>query len=395
MKFPTLPPFAAFAGATVSFGALYLASGAPTSLLLVYEREWGFPTWMLTVAFAAYSIGLLAALLVVGSLSDHVGRRPVVVGALVVELAAMLLFRFSSDIGWVIVARLVQGVATGAATGAFVAWMLELSTPRLKKVAAVMGSIASSLGLALGALLAGLAVQLSIHAPAIVFTILTIAIALGTLTAVFSSETVTPQAGAIRSLVPRVWVPPRGRLEFGVAVPGLIGAWMFAGLFLGLVPTIILDVFHIDSGLVNGITVFVEPAAAAVIGLALGRFSSARNSLIGVIAVLVGAGTIVTSVALVAFPLLVIGGIIGGLGVGAAFGGALRTLGPLAEAHQRAGLFAAIFVVSYLAFGVPAVIVGQLVPELGLVTTIIGYAGVILLVSVVALIAQARLRGRR
>src|SRR6202012_2809189 len=85
----TLPPTVAFVGAALAFAALYLAAGAPTPLLVVFERQWGFPASVLTIAFAAYSLGLLAALLVVGSLSDPLGRRPVLVVALLVELAAM------------------------------------------------------------------------------------------------------------------------------------------------------------------------------------------------------------------------------------------------------------------------------------------------------------------
>src|ERR1700710_388695 len=100
---PSLPPTAAFPGSALAFAALYLAAGAPTSLLVLFEKQWGFAAWVLTVAFAAYAIGLLASLLVVGSLSDHIGRRPVLIGSLVVELVAMLMFVFAGDITWVIV----------------------------------------------------------------------------------------------------------------------------------------------------------------------------------------------------------------------------------------------------------------------------------------------------
>ncbi|MFF3515608.1 hypothetical protein [Streptomyces sp. NPDC002573] len=87
-----LPSGAAFAGSAAVFAALYLAAGAPTP-------QWHFPAWVLTVAFASYSLGLLAALLVTGSLSDHIGRRPVLVTSLLVELGAMLMFVFAPDIG--------------------------------------------------------------------------------------------------------------------------------------------------------------------------------------------------------------------------------------------------------------------------------------------------------
>src|SRR3954462_10176797 len=155
----TLPAGVAFAGAALAFASLYLAAGAPTPLLVLFEREWGFAPWVLTVAFAAYAFGLLASLVMVGSLSDHVGRRPVLIGALAVELAAMVMFVFAPNIGWVIAARVVQGLATGAASSAFTAALVELAPPQRKRLGATLGAVAPAGGLGLGALLTGFAVQ--------------------------------------------------------------------------------------------------------------------------------------------------------------------------------------------------------------------------------------------
>ena len=103
--------------ATVLF-AFFFAAAAPSPLFVVFQHAWGFSSSMLTVAFAIYAIALLISLLVAGSLSDHVGRRPVVLGALVLQAVAMGLFLLAHDIGGLIVARAVQGVATGVASGA-------------------------------------------------------------------------------------------------------------------------------------------------------------------------------------------------------------------------------------------------------------------------------------
>jgi MFS family permease len=100
-------PTLAFAGVTISFLGLFLAAGAPSPLFRLEQQEWGFPVWLLTIAFAIYAIALLAALLIAGSLSDYIGRRPVLIGALGIEAAAMLIFLFAPDIGWVIAARAV------------------------------------------------------------------------------------------------------------------------------------------------------------------------------------------------------------------------------------------------------------------------------------------------
>src|SRR3954468_9460065 len=97
--------------------ALLFASSVPSPLYVVYQGEWHFSAIMLTGVFAVYAIALLAALLVVGSISDHVGRRPTLIAALAVEIVAMFAFADAGAVGWLFAARILQGVATGTAMG--------------------------------------------------------------------------------------------------------------------------------------------------------------------------------------------------------------------------------------------------------------------------------------
>jgi MFS family permease len=93
-----LPPGVLFGGVGLAFGGVTLAAGAPTPLLVFFEHRWGFHAAALTIAFAIYCFGLLLALLVFGSLSDYIGRRPVLIGALLVQFVAMLMFIFASRV---------------------------------------------------------------------------------------------------------------------------------------------------------------------------------------------------------------------------------------------------------------------------------------------------------
>lgn len=389
-----LPPSAAFAGSAAVFAALYVAAGAPTPLLVVFEQRWHFADWVLTVAFAAYALGLLAALLVVGSLSDHIGRRPVLIASLLVELGAMLMFVFAPDIGWVIAARTVQGIATGAATSAFSASVVEHAPEHHKKLGTILTSIAPAGGLGLGALLTGAAVQFSGHATVIVFTALAVIMVVGTAVASFSAETVSTRPGAARALIPRVSVPRAARREFLAGIPVHVAAWMLGGLFMGLVPTIIRDLLGLHSGLLNGATAFIEPAAAAAAGIFLGRLAARRTVFIGGAGVLLGTAVIEAGVATGMLPLLWAGGVIGGVGFGASFSGAIRTIAPLVQPHQRAGLFAAIYLVAYLSFGVPVIIAGLLIAPVGLLGTVLGYGVAILVAATLGLLAQYRIGAR-
>ena len=385
----SLPPAVAFGGTALAFASVTLAAGVPTPLLVFFEQKWGFDAGMLTIAFATYAFGLLLALLVFGSLSDFVGRRPVLVGALCVQLLAMAMFFFASDIGWVIAARAVQGIATGAAFSAFTAALVELAPPGRRELGAVLGSVAPAAGLALGALLAGAAVQFTASPAKIVFGALAVVTSLGIGVAILSPETVSRRPGVRRALRPELTMPRAAVREFVAAVPVQTAAWMFVGLFMGLIPTIIRGLFHINSGLVNGATVFVEPGSAAIAALLVRRVSPRRTAKFGGAEIILGGALVIVAIAARVLPLLVLGGIIGGVGYGSSYSGSLRALTPLAEPDERAGLFAALFTVAYLAFGVPVIIAGQLIPRTGLLPTVIGYAVITVVVATIGLIAQS------
>lgn len=391
-----LPAGLAFTGSAITFTSLYLAAGAPTPLLAFYQEQWKFPAAVLTLAFAVYAIGFLAALLTVGSLSDHVGRRPVLIGALLVQLVSTVMFLAAPDIGWVIAARVVQGLATGAATSAFTAALAELAPPNRKKLGSILGSVSMTGGLSVGALLSGFAIQFTPTANTIIFTVLTIVTIAGIVVVSLAPESVTRAPGALRSLIPQVAVPPAARREFAAAAPVIAAIWMLAGLSLGLAPTIVRSVFLLNSGLLNGLCGFIAPATSAVVGVAFARLSPRAGMTIGIYASIAGTAGIVTGVLAGSLGVMIIGQIIAGVGFGAAFSASLRLIMPLAAPQQRAGIVAGIYIVAYLAFGLPVIIAGQFAAPLGLIPTIVGYGCATVVLALISLIAQFRIsRGAR
>jgi MFS family permease len=390
----TLPAGLALAGEAITFTSLYLAAGVLTPLLVVYREEWKFPPSLLTLAFAVYAIGFLVAILTLGSLSDRIGRRPVLIAALVIQLASNVLFLLAPDIGWVIAGRIVQGVASGAASSALTAALVEVAPANRKRLATILGSVSVTGGLAAGSLLAGLAIQLTTDANTIVFVALILLTVLGIVVVVFSPETIRRTRGALRSLIPRVAVPPTARAEFAAAAPVIAASWMLAGLSGGLAPSMVRSVFHLESGLLNGLTGFVAPAVSAIIGLAFARVNPRRAMTIGIYASVVGPIVIMTGVFTGSLAVMIIGQAIAGVGFGAAFTAALRLIFPLAEADQRAGVVAGIYIVSYLAFGVPIVIAGLLTEPLGVVPTVAWYSAVSVLLALISLGAQLLLLRR-
>ena len=389
-----LRPVAAFTGTALAFVAVALAVGAPRPLFVLYHQEWGLPSWRLKLAFAIYAVTLLITLLVAGSLSDHIGRRPVLIGALALQVVAMLMFLFATDIGWIIGARSVQGVATGAAMSTFTAALVELAPERQKKLGATIGSTAPVGGIALGAFCTGLADQFTAQPTTLVFASLALLFVAGILVVVASPETVRARPGAVRSLIPRLLVPRAARSEFVSAIPLFVATWMLAGLFIGLSPSIVHGLFHLDSGLLNGAIVAVPPAVGAAAGLLLTRAPARPTTIWAMAAIVVGVAIAGTGIALETLPLLFAGAVVAGAGFGAGFSAMLRILAPLAPNDQRAELFAGIFLVSYLAYGVPALAAGELIAAVGLLPTALGYVVAIAAASVVALTVQAVRRRR-
>lgn len=384
-RWPYLPRSTGFVGISAAMVAILVAAGSPTPLLPIYERQWGFAPWLLTLAFGVYAIALLVAILVIGSLSDHIGRRPLMIGALGLELVAMLVFLFAPSIGWLIAARIVQGVATGAASSSLSAAVVELAPERRKKLGALMTGMAPLAGLGIGALFAGILAQFVSSAAFTVWLVLVVVMALGTVFTVFTPETSTRKPGVLASLIPRVSVPPQVRGLFAVTLPGTVSAFMTMALFLGLVPIVLAAVFEVGSPIVGALAAFVAFATGTVVSAVTSAVRPHRLRLLGSGALAVGAILFVGSVSTGVLPLVWAAAVFGGAGLGASFSGTTRGLVPGVKAHERAGLFAAIYLVAYLAMGVSAIVAGLFVGvigvtamavDFGIVTAVVAVAGV-------------------
>jgi MFS family permease len=387
-------------GATVL--VVLAAASAPSPLYVVYQERWHFSELVLTTVFASYAVALLVALVTVGGISDFVGRRPVLLVALTLEAVSMGLFVLAAGshggLMTLVLARVVQGLATGALTGCASAALVDLQPGGT--LGALVNSVGATSGLALGALLSGLMVQLVPDATTWVFVVLLAAVVALAVTVLRLPETVGRRPGALASLRPRLGVPPQARGAFLVALPILVATWSMGALYLSLGPSVAIGVLHASGHLVGALLVTTFAGAGAVGGvLVRNRRPSA--------AMVAGAATLAFGVSLSVVTLdagsstgFFLGTAVGGLGFGAGFLGAFRTLVTLAEPHQRAELLASVYVVSYLSFSIPAVVAGLVVPRLGLRSTTNWYAAVVVVLALTVVLlagSQALLvsRGRR
>lgn len=388
----TLPAPVAFTGFAVTLFALYFGSGAPTPLFVVWQAEWGFPDSLITIAFASYAFTFLIALLIGGSLSDYLGRRPVIAVSLLVGLVALLMLVLATDIGWVIAGRALQGLATGVVTSAFTAALIELARPG-GRTGPVIAAAAPVGGLGLGSLIGGIGVELwGEHAAEILFSAFAVLSALGVVVALLAPETTTRIPGVLRSLRPEVLVPPAARPFFVRMLPLLVAAWMTGAFFLAVTPSIIQEALGIESGLLNGATGAVHGIAVSVGSLAFGALAVRRGLIGGGIGLALGVALVVVAMVVGSLPLLWTGGVVEGLAFVAAFGAIVRGLAPLAPEHQRAGTFAAVYVAAYLALGVPVILAGQFIGPFGLLPTMLTWTSLIVVLAAIGLVIQLRHR---
>ena len=229
-------------------GALLFASAVPSPLYVVYQSEWDFSAITLTGVFAVYAIALLAALLVVGSLSDHIGRRPTLLAALLVEIVAMLLFAEASAVGWLFAARILQGLATGTAMGALSAALLDLQPGSKPWLGGLMGAVAPMAGLP-GRPLGRTARGLRPGSDATRFLA-----ARGSLPARAARGALDSGDGRRRRRLapiarPRISVPRPMRGAFVAALPSLGAVWALGGLFLSLGASLTAGVLGAESHL--------------------------------------------------------------------------------------------------------------------------------------------------
>jgi MFS family permease len=357
---------------------LMFAAAAPSPIYSLYEARWGFSPVTLTAVFAVYALVLLVSLLFTGRLSDHLGRRPVLAAALLIQTAAMVAFILADGVAMLFVARAVQGFATGLATSTISAWLLDLQPPERPTLGGAVAAIAPQVGLAIGALVSGILVEYAPDPLRLVYWLLVPAYLLALMSLPAIEDVAERRAGAIASLRPRIGIPPAARRTFATAAPALIATWALGGLYLSLGPSLAIDLLGTESQLAGGLVIVALTGAGALVS-ALG-LSVAPDRLVarGSLALIIGTAITIVAVATGSVPILYLGSVVAGAGFGPTFTGVFRSLAPLAPPESRGALVAAIYVVSYLAFSIPAIAAGVAVDHFNLPDATYGYGAVVI-----------------
>jgi MFS family permease len=367
------------------------ASSVPTPLYHLYQEAWHFSPATLTMVFGVYALSLLGALLTVGSLSDYLGRKPVILLALLLNMLAMLMFVYASDVGWLLAARVMQGFATGMATSVLGAALLDNSRTQ----GALVNSVSPLLGMAFGALGTSLLVDYAPQPLQLAYEVMLLLFVLQAVVLVWLPESVSRQAGALASLRPAMSIPVQARSTLWRVLPVDVAVWMAGGFFLSLAPSLVRAATGSTSNLLGGALVATLTMSGAAAIFILRNTVADKTLALGTAMLALGLGLILLATNSGVLAWFFIGTVVAGTGFGAGFLGAVRSVMPLAHAHERAGLMATFYVLSYLAFCVPAILAGFMVRNVGLVATTNGYAAVQIALCLLALSGMWRRRSAR
>jgi len=259
----------------------------------------------------------------------------------------------------------------------------------------LLNSVAPTFGLGLGAIVTGLLVQYEPHPTRLIFVILLVLFVGIAFATVILPETMPRAPGAIAALRPDIAIPTQARRAFAGAVPTMVSTWALGGLVLSVGGSLLATVFGQTNDAVIGLVIGLFPVSAAVTATLAQDMSPSAMARLGSAILAMGTGLFLVAVGLSSMSLFVAASIVSGAGFGPGFLGSIRAVSQLAEPHERAALLSAVYVVSYLAFSIPALIAGVVITHLGLRNTSLGYGGFVAFVAVGTLVVERFIALRR
>ncbi len=376
------------------FLAVMAYSTVPTPLYPIYQERDGFPVPVVTLIFAAYAVGVVVSLFLAGHVSDWMGRRRVLLVAVLVSALSAVLFLVWNDVPGLLVARFVNGVSVGMLTATATAHLGELRArarpDETRIVAASVAGVANLGGLALGPLIGGLFAEY-LPAPLLLpHAVFLVVLLVGAFLLTRVPETVQPPEVPRKYRPQRIAVPPASRSAFIAAGFGAFAGFAIFGLFTSLTPTFLTGTFHVSDHLVAGAVAFSVFAAAAAGQVVLAGLRLRTQLAVAGVACGVGLVLIATGALLPVFALFIVGGVVAGLGVGVLFKSAIATAASLADPHRRGETLALIFLVAYCGLALPVLAVGVFLTFVPQTTVLLVFSALVLVATVAAAVVMRR-----
>lgn len=368
-----------WAAAALLAGTMGTALASP--LYPLYQQAWGFPASTITVIYVTYMFGVLAALLFLGRLPDHLGPIRVLRIGLVGIAVGLGLSAAAPGVDWLLAGRAVIGIASGLITTSGTAALVELEPPGPRRRAMPIASTLCAVGFGLGPLAAGVMAQL-LPAPLVTSYLVVIALVAVVFVALGRGGRHAATAGGL-TLAPDFVLPERpARPSFAVAGCAAFLAFALFSLYASLAPSFIGDLVPWHGTAVSGLAIALVLCISAAAQVVFRGMPERRGMVLGLAILVVSVGLL--AAALRGHSALLFGAsdLIAGIGHGIAFMSAMGIVNRITPAGKRAGILSSFFTLGYLGTIVPVLGVGVLADHVGIPLAVVVFC---LLFAVAAL----------
>jgi MFS family permease len=372
-----------------AFAITMLGATLPTPLYPLYETAFGFGELVTTVVFAAYAVGVIAALLLVGRWSDQVGRRPMLRVGLVLSGLSALVFFLTGALGWLFVGRVLSGLSAGIFTGTATATIMDLAPEHGKARASLIAAGVNMGGLGVGPLLAGVLAQYAPLPLALCFMVDLVLVVVAVLCVEAVTEPVR-RASTLRLWPQKISVPIEVRSVFIKAVIAGFAGFAVLGLFTAVSPAFLSTVLHNTNHALTGAVVFSVFIASTIGQLLSSAIGEQRALMVGCAGLIVGVILVGTSLLVPSLAVLIVGAAIAGVGQGMSFRAGLGSVTGVSPPDKRGEITSSYFVVLFVGISIPVIGVGAAAKAFGLVASSTVFAALVAILATVALLLLAR-----
>ena len=385
----------AMAAALMAIFTTIFASNLPTPLYSVWQARWGFSSAALTGVFSIYVLGVVSTLLTLGSLSDKLGRRQMLVPGMVFILAGGLTFLFADGIVGLGVARVLTGIGTGIVTGAASAAVVELEPNGNWTRAATVSALFFTMGAFAGPTVSSLALRFGTGAdfwPFLVIAALSIGSIVLLLVAPWPDGIGQRQLGfRLRGWRPtRVRVPKELLGAFVFCAAAICLAWSTGSLYASLGPSLARYLVGIDDRAIAGLFAAAWQLMAGVSQFACQRQPLNRLLIAGPSMLIVGLLMMAAAVLTSSTWLFSLATVATATGAGATGVVAVASISNVAPPAERGGIISAFYLMAYLTMATVVLSVGFFSDRIGFGSTVLGFTGLISLAALSLMVVAIR-----
>ncbi len=376
------PNHRSFIIVTITTLILLMGATIPTPLYGIYRNEFALSQISITLIYAAYSVGVVPTLFFFGPLGDAIGRKPLLILAVVISLIGTAIIGIAPGLEWLIIGRLAQGVGIGAVLGNATAALVELESQGNKQRASQVASMALLGGLGLGPLIAGLMGQYLPNPTLLPYVLELILLLIVLILVITIKDASSTNANKFHIRKPTI---PKAKWSFISASLASAIVLAMSGLYFSLAPSYAQNILNTHNIAVGGVISSTMVFTSVLVQYIFWDRFPIRLELYGLISVIMGLILIFLTSTYHSFILFIIGAVISGIGFGTTFMGAVNVINRISPEDRRGDVSSSFYAISYFALGIPIIGLGIAAQYTNLFSAVQYFIIVIIIITLITI----------